>query len=322
VTVVVAAGNAGPGAGTIMKPGDDPLVITAGAYDDHGDVTMTNDSLPSWTSQGPTAQGLMKPDLIAPGRTIVATRSPGSTVVNDNPKALVGTSYIKGSGTSEAAAVTSGAAALLLAKNPSLTPDQVKAALVTTAEPLGGVARSAQGAGRIQISAALAKDVSGVTSVAPVATGTGTLQGSRGSSSSVTVTCNGAAKVLDDETTSWCSPWSSSAWTSSAWTSSAWTSSAWTSSAWTSSAWTSSAWTSSAWTSSAWTSSAWTSSAWTSSAWTSSAWTSAVYEADETFLDAFYGAHPPWWKHVNGETSDPVPGGLSRHAALVGLDKS
>jgi serine protease AprX len=234
VVVVVAAGNAGPGTGTITKPGDDPLVITAGAYDDNSDTNLNNDSIPQWSSQGPTAAGLAKPDLVAPGRTVVATRSPGSTVETQNPKALIAPSYIKGSGTSEAAAVTSGASALLLAAHPSWTPDQVKTALVSTAVPISNYSRNSQGAGRIQIAAALAKDVSSVVSATSNATGTGTLQASRGSSPSVTIKCNGADKVLNDETTSWCATWSSSAWTSSAWTSSAWTSSAWTSSAWTS----------------------------------------------------------------------------------------
>jgi serine protease AprX len=314
VTVVVAAGNTG---NQIMKPGDDPLVITAGAFDDRGDLNTDNDVVPNWSSVGPTAQGVGKPDLVAPGRTVVATRAPGSTVERDNPKALVAPSYIKGSGTSEAAAVTSGAAALLMSKNPAMTPDQVKAALISSALPIANLSRNAQGAGRIQIAAALAKDVSGVASVPPSATATATLQGSRGSAPSITIKCNGVDKVLNDETTAWCSPWSSSAWTSSAWTSSAWTSSAWTSSAWTSSAWTSSAWTSSAWTSSAWTSSAWTSSAWTSSAWTGTAWTSAVYEADETFLDAFWGPRPKWWQSVPGETSDGPPS-TAKHERATG----
>ncbi|MDX6198675.1 MAG: serine protease AprX [Actinomycetota bacterium] len=314
VTVVVAAGNTG---GQILKPADDPLVITAGAFDDRGDINTDNDVVPNWSSVGPTAQGAAKPDLVAPGRTVVATRSPGSTVERDNPKALIAPSYIKGSGTSEAAAVTSGAAALLIAKNPAMTPDQVKAALTSTALPIPSLSRNSQGAGRLQIMAAMAKDVSGVASAVPTATGTGTLQASRGSAPSVTVKCNGVDKVLNDETTSWCSAWSSSAWTSSAWTSSAWTSSAWTSSAWTSSAWTSSAWTSSAWTSSAWTSSAWTSAAWTSSAWTSSAWTSAVYESEDTFLDAFWGHRPKWYQNVPGEQSDGPPS-TDKHDLVVG----
>ncbi|MDP9182754.1 MAG: S8 family serine peptidase, partial [Actinomycetota bacterium] len=312
VTVVAAAGNSGPTSGTILKPGDDPLVITAGAYDDKGDNVLTNDAIPGWSSQGPTSRGVSKPDLVASGRTLVATRAPGSTVETNNPKALVAPSYIKGSGTSEATAVVSGLAALLLAAHPGWTPDQVKYALTSTALPIPGTAISAQGAGRVQGSAALSASVASVPSATLQSNGSGSLTASRGTSANVYVTCNGTTKLLNDETTSWCAPWDSTAWTSTAWTSSAWTSTAWTSTAWTSSAWTSTAWTSTAWTSTAWTSTAWTSStwmstAWTSSAWTSSAWTSAEYDTTD-FLSAFWGARPPWWIHLPGETSDTPPG--------------
>ncbi|MGB8650179.1 MAG: S8 family peptidase, partial [Mycobacteriales bacterium] len=312
VTVVAAAGNSGPGAGTVLKPGDDPLVITTGAYDDKGDSVPTNDAVPYWSSQGPTAQGLAKPDLVAPGRTLVATRSPGSTVETNNPKALVAPSYIKGSGTSEATAVVSGLAALLLSAHPAWTPDQVKYALTSTASPIPGFASSLQGAGRVQAAAALNANVLLVLPSTLRSTGTGTLAASRGSSNTVSVTCNGSVKVLNDETTSWCAPWDSTAWTSTAWTSTAWTSTAWTSTAWTSTAWTSTAWTSTAWTSTAWTSTAWTSNtwqstAWTSTAWTSTAWTSAEYD-DTAFLSAFWGSHPQWWQHLPGEVSSNPPG--------------
>jgi serine protease AprX len=338
ITVVAAAGNSGPGQGTILKPGDDPLVLTVGAYDDKGDGVASNDSVPAWSSQGPTAQGRMKPDLVAPGRSLVATRAPGSTVESSNPDALVGSAYIKGSGTSEATAVTSGAVALLLAAHPGWTPDQVKYALTSTASRLGGAPTTAQGAGRLQTRSALGAFVGLVVPQVPLALGTGTLDASRGLADKVAITCpDGVTRTVEGNATTWCGPWSSSAWTSSAWTSSAWTSSAWTSSAWTSSAWTSSAWTSSAWTSSAWTSSAWTSSAWTSSAWTSSAWTSSAWtssawtssawtsadygddakpsSADGTsgtsfdggFLTAFYGDHPGFGRHVAGEVSDLLP---------------
>jgi serine protease AprX len=91
VTVVVAAGNTG---GQVLKPADDPTVITVGAFDDRGDVNTDNDVVPNWSSVGPSAQGAAKPDLVAPGRTLVATRAPGSTVERENPKALIAPSYI------------------------------------------------------------------------------------------------------------------------------------------------------------------------------------------------------------------------------------
>jgi serine protease AprX len=311
VTVVVAAGNSGPNAGTIMKPGDDPLVITVGAYDDRGDSVPTNDTVPLWTSQGPTAAGLAKPDLVAPGRTLIATRAPGSTVEKDNPSALVAPAYIKGSGTSEAAAVASGVAALLLGAHPTWTPDQVKFAMTSTSARLSGVATSIQGAGRLQAAAASSANVLLAPLQTALSTGSGSLAASRGTMTPLTITCNGESKLLIDETTSWCSPWDSGAWTSGAWTSGAWTSGAWTSGAWTSGAWTSGAWTGTSWSSGAWTSGAWTSGAWTSGAWTSGAWTSNEYTAgDETpdnFLTVFWGTRPRYGLVVAGEISDPKP---------------
>ncbi len=314
ITVVAAAGNSGPNMGTILKPGDDPLVVTVGAYDDKGDSNAANDSVPAWSSQGPTAQGRMKPDLVAPGRTLVATRAPGSLIEVQNPQALVGSAYIKGSGTSEATAVTSGAAALLLAAHPTWTPDQVKYALVSTAVRLTGVATTLQGAGRLQIKSAVNASVGLVLPQLPIATGTGSLQASRGLASPLSSSCGDVTWLLNDDSSSWCGAWTGSAWTGSAWTGSAWTGSAWTGSAWTSSAWTGSAWTGSAWTGSAWTGSAWTGSAWTGSAWTSNDYSGAgdaPSPADGSagtsyrggFLTAFYGDQPKYGRIIAGEVS-------------------
>ena len=78
IAVVVAASNRGPDAGTISKPGDDPLVITVGAVDDMGTPGLSDDELPDFSSHGPTAaDGLAKPDLAAPGAHIVSLRAPG-----------------------------------------------------------------------------------------------------------------------------------------------------------------------------------------------------------------------------------------------------
>jgi serine protease AprX len=343
VTVVAAAGNSGPSTGTILKPGDDPLVITVGAFDDKGTIATADDTIPQWSSKGPTAQLRMKPDLVAPGRTLVATRSPGSAIETQNPQAWVGSAYIKGSGTSEATAVTSGAAALLLGAHPNWTPDQVKYALTSTAKPLTGVPTTSQGAGRLQVKSASSAYVGMVVPQVAIAVGGGSLEASRGDATALTSTCGSVTWLLNDDSSAWCGPWTGSAWTGSAWTGSAWTGSAWTGSAWTGSAWTGSAWTGSAWTGSAWTGSAWTGSAWTGSAWTGSAWTGSAWTgsawtgsawtgsawtsndydgsgdtpspADGTsgtayrggFLTAFYGNQPKYGRIIPGEISALLP---------------
>ena len=109
IVVVVAAGNSGPNAGTVMKPGDDPLAITVGAFNDNGTPSLSDDEGVSWSSVGPTAQGLGKPDLVASGRKVIAQRSFGSTVEREKPKALIAPSYIRGSGATRSSACSASA---------------------------------------------------------------------------------------------------------------------------------------------------------------------------------------------------------------------
>jgi serine protease AprX len=153
ITVVVAAGNQGPGAGTIAKPGDDPWVITVGASDDHGTASTADDTITDFSSRGPTlADGLAKPDLVAPGRSLHSLRSPGSEADLRYPY-FVDATYRLGSGTSFSAPEVAGAAALLLQADPSASNDRIKFALMQTARPLG--AATAAGRGTVDVLAAL-----------------------------------------------------------------------------------------------------------------------------------------------------------------------
>ena len=274
IVVVTAAGNAGPGPATIVKPGDDPMVLTVGAYNDHNGATA--DSIPAWSSRGPTANGTAKPDLVAPGRTLVALRAYGSTVETQNPSALVAPSYITGSGTSEATAVTSGLAALVIAAHPGYTPDQVKAVLVAGADPIRGLSRSAEGAGRVRVDQAIKASPGPARQQASPATGLGSLEASRGGRD-VTASCNGTPTLIQGEIDVRCNVWNPAAWTGSSWTGSSWTGSSWTGSSWTGSSWTGSSWTGGSWTGSSWTGSSWTGSSWTGSSWTGSSWTGSSW---------------------------------------------
>ena len=134
IVVTVSSSNSGPGPGTVTKPGDDPLVVTVGALDDKGTPGRGDDIMAGFSGAGPTAaDGLAKPDLVAPGRSVISLRAPGSAIDSAYPGSRVGSAYFKGSGTSFSTAITSGAAALLLDREPGLTPDQVKARLLNSA---------------------------------------------------------------------------------------------------------------------------------------------------------------------------------------------
>jgi serine protease AprX len=162
IFVATSAGNNGPTASTITSPGIDPWVITVGAVDDAGTVLTTDDAVATFSSRGPTPiDAIAKPDLVAPGRKMVSLRSPGSELDTLYPDRRVSTSpladarYFVLSGTSMAAPVVAGAAALLLQREPTLTPAQVKRRLLSTADPVAPNDRNVSGAGMLDVVRAL-----------------------------------------------------------------------------------------------------------------------------------------------------------------------
>jgi serine protease AprX len=266
ITVITSAGNSGPGQGTITAPGDDPDVVTVGALDDTALASGGAATVPSFSSEGPTsANGWLKPDVVAVGRSVVSLRAPGSAIDRSYPSAEVATANFVGSGTSFSAAITSGAAALVVQQNPSATPDQIKARLLATATPGPTGNPALEGHGDLD-----AYDAAAAPSVA--------LNQQR--------LLGLALPAVPGITIPLLSTWSVSSWnpanysanvTASAWNASAWNASAWNASAWNASAWNASAWNASAWNASAWNASSWNASAWNASAWNASAWNASTW---------------------------------------------
>jgi serine protease AprX len=151
IVVVAAAGNNGVFARTLDMPADDPFVIAAGASDPLGTIDPVNDRVADFSSRS----RWRAPDIVAPGSSVVSLRVPGSTLDTEFSTARVETRFFRGSGTSQAAAVTSGLVARLLSAKPWLNPDQVKATLTQSAVDLPDP-RSADGAGRVDLRRALA----------------------------------------------------------------------------------------------------------------------------------------------------------------------
>ena len=161
LVVVAAAGNHGRNDegviqhGAISAPGNAPWVITVGASSHMGTTSRADDTIAAFSSLGPTAHDhAAKPDLVAPGVGIYSLSSPGSTLYDRWPEALLPGAagppdmpYLSLSGTSQAAPVVAGTVALMLQANPSLTPNAVKAILQYTAEMYDGHSYLAQGAG-------------------------------------------------------------------------------------------------------------------------------------------------------------------------------
>ncbi|MCA9966437.1 MAG: S8 family serine peptidase, partial [Anaerolineales bacterium] len=141
IVVVAAAGNTGPTAGSITTPGNDPFVITVGAFtDNYSPSDSSDDFIPPFSAAGPTEAGFIKPDVIAPGAHVMGYVNGNSNFSKahlyfERGESLTAAWYFQGSGTSVSTAVTSGVVALMLDQNPALTPNQVKHRLMITARP-------------------------------------------------------------------------------------------------------------------------------------------------------------------------------------------
>jgi serine protease AprX len=270
ITVVTSAGNAGPSNGTILSPGDDPLVITVGALDDMAQPVVADDEMANFSSVGPTSpDGWVKPDLVTSGRSVVSLAAPGSTIYNGYPSARIGSGNFVGSGTSFSTAITSGAAALILSDNPSLTPDQVKARLLGTTSPgpIGNPFVDGHGALNAYAAATagpmdLNQSALSLPPILPGTTVSLTLTGSSADSWNANLWVG----------VSWPQGPGGSAWNGSAWNGQAWNGFAWESRAWNNGGWNGAAWNGQAWDGSAWDGSSWQGSAWNGAAWNGSAW--------------------------------------------------
>lgn len=132
IVVVAAGGNEGFGNARLNDPAYDPFIIAVGADDTRGTAGSGNDLVPDFSARG---EG-RSVDFVAPGRSVISLRAAGSYIDANHPEGRVGDRFFRGSGTSQAAAITSGVAALLIQQRPELTPDQVKYILRGSAAPL------------------------------------------------------------------------------------------------------------------------------------------------------------------------------------------
>jgi len=235
VVVVAAAGNHGASDGSAVSmsyaPGNDPFVITVGASDERQSADPLDNGRPFWSGYGVNMDGFHKPDVSAPGRYLVMPIPESSTIARDFAERMVEPGYIWMSGTSFATPIVAGIAAQLIALHPSWTPDQVKGALMLTANYLGGPGFAA-GVGQVDgLWAAY-----GLGDFAPDANEN---YGPFIKTDAVT-----GQRFFDEA--SWseyvegAASWSSASWTSASWSSASWSSASWSSASWSSASWTSS----------------------------------------------------------------------------------
>jgi serine protease AprX len=258
VVVVVAAGNYaqdGAASGVGFAPANDPFVITVGASDTNDTVTPDDDFAAPWSAWGYTQDGFAKPELAAPGRMMNGPAPKDSTMYGEFPSRKVGDGYMWMSGTSFAAPLVSGAAATILSRHPDWTPDQVKGALMASADvPRGYSSPGAMGVGILDVAGAIKAD--------------GKANPNAGLDRFVTTDSSTGLKTFD------ASGWSAAATSEPAWNAASWSSASWASASWSSASWSSASWSSASWASASWSSASWSSASWSSASWSSASWAS------------------------------------------------
>lgn len=300
IVVVAAAGNTGDGT-ALTDPAYDPTVLAVGAATAPAttDQAIAGDSVAPFSNALSTATRNV--DLVAPGSHIQSLRDPGSYIDQAyGSTGLINNRFFRGSGTSQATAITSGAAALIIQQHPSITPDQVKALLENAATPINGAAY-AQGNGELNVTAALTQAVPGGTQSNALSTGLGSVDGSRGTArlvqnhvvlsgeqdvfgndltgAELAQSISGAATSLDGD---WLSGrWRASSWAGTAWQFTGnWQDQLWSGGRWFDLSWWGHWWSSNGWASASWSSASWSSASWSSASWSGIGFSSASWSRD------------------------------------------
>jgi serine protease AprX len=284
IVVVVAAGNGGPTATRLGMPAMNPTVIAVGGSDHLGTAATADDVVGAFSSRGSTAR---RPDLVAPGRSVISLRDPNSFIDTEYSAGRLTTvqdptqRFFKGSGTSQSAAVVSGAVALLLQQRPTLTPDQVKKLLTSTAAVMPAADSVGRGAGQLSVKAAIsAPTPTTATQLVAPSVGTGSLEKARGTAHVIDpetgIELTGERDIMGKTFNSL--TWGPLAMTGCAWTGGTWNTSVWTGAAWTAtSSWSGKTWSAGTWTSGAWSGKTWSGRTWSSVSWTGKTWTGKTW---------------------------------------------
>ena len=292
VVVVVAAGNDGEsGVLPLTMPAADPYVIAVGSSDHRGSDETSRWRVGAWTNAGTEAR---RPDVLAPGKSVVSLRVPGSAADVQHPEGLVtgdrSGRFFRGTGTSQSAAVVSGAVALLLQADPRLTPDQVKGLLRSTTDLLPGDSSPVQGAGVIDVAAAVAAvragSVPAFTQTAPRSSGLGSIEASR---AGTWVVDPADGSVLQGEQDIFGTAWDAATWAPLSTAGRSWSGGTFNGSTWTGSGWQGADWASALWSGRSWSGRSWSGRSWSGRSWSGRSWSGRSWSTDGWSTDGWSG---------------------------------
>jgi serine protease AprX len=290
IVVVAAGGNYGfqshmNNAPALANPAFDPYLLAVGSSDSNGTASLADDSVPAfspWPKRGAT-RGV---DLVAPGAHLQGLRVPNSYIDVNHPEGLIDDRYFRGSGTSQSAAIVSGAAALILQKFPDATPDQVKLLLKGTGYPIRAKAQ-AIGGGELQLAKALTANLPTASQGWVGSTGAGFLELARGSDH---IAMDGAVltgeqdimgtafdarnmATLEAQGKSWSGgTWNGKSWSGNSWNGKSWSGVSWSGDSWSGKSWSSCEFTGNVWDGKSWSGKSWSGTSWSGKSWSGLSW--------------------------------------------------
>ncbi len=264
IVVVVSGGNDGFGSTRLNNPAYDPNVIAVGASDINDTPGLTgDDTVPDFSSRGDASRRV---DVTAPGRSVVSLRDPGSYIDTVFPGARYDDRFFKGSGTSQAAAVVSGAVALLLDQRPGLTPDQVKALLRATAASMPMADSAGRGAGEVNLAAAGMAAAPLGSQLYPRSAGNGSLEAARGTSH----VADGDVELSGEKDVQ--GPWNADKWAGNSSDGTSWVGGRWNNRDWTGDCWCATSWSGASWSGRTWAGRTWAGNDWAGRTWAGRTW--------------------------------------------------
>ena len=305
IIVVAAAGNDGNPLGNqgsgLQDPAYDPNLLAVGAVDTHGTTSTSDDTVAGFSSsQGPGAIAGRRPDVVAPATHIASLRDPGSWIdFNYASTGAVNDRLMRGSGSSEAAAVTSGAAALIFSQHPTATPDQVKKLLMQNADHLSSADASHQGNGEIDLARVLPQPLPHWAQPRFQATGSGSLEPDRAGnalvdSSGAQLTgqqdifgagvSTAALASAEGSVTAWAggnfngNTWTGSTPTTDPTLGHTWSGHTWSGGDWAGHTWSSNDWSGHTWSGHTWSGVSWSGVSWSGKTWSGACWSSVVWQ--------------------------------------------
>jgi serine protease AprX len=271
IVVVAAVGNNGNGSSevTIGHPANDPFVLAVGALDQNGTANPADDFVAPWSSYG-HSDGFARPDVSAPGRSLVMPVPMDSTIAKAVPDRILAPGYMWMSGTSFAAPLVAGAAAQILARHPGWTPDQVKGALMLTAKYLSNQGIKA-GVGEINAAAANAvASPPNPNSVLENYVSVDSATGDKTFDQAGWTTASNADPTINQ------AEWNQAEWNQAEWNQAEWNQAEWNQAEWNQAEWNQAEWNQAEWNQAEWNQAEWNQAEWNQAEWNQAEWNQAI----------------------------------------------